>query len=234
MECPTQPDQICLPCIGVAPHSLVPGLSLLELQSCVDTSAFINACWGKRALNRTVTNTRMPFILKLDSPLSNFTSVQLKKQSVTLVKFGQTLLTRDIVQERGDKGMNLQGWLLNSSFDFSRVVFEQNVKARWNSDARQAELFLLSVKKGSKFKSLFQFCKVLFKRERTLVFVIWYYTIVPKSCSKKQFQRNMPRFRFCCEPLNIQKFFLSLIQSYRSCTDFQGQMHIFRTLTLQN
>lgn len=50
----TQPDQICLPYISVAPHSLVPGLSLLKLQSCVATSAFIIACWGKTALYKWV------------------------------------------------------------------------------------------------------------------------------------------------------------------------------------
>lgn len=58
------------------------------------------------------------FIFKLDGPLSNFTSVQLKN-ICHVGKIRTNTLTRDIVQEWGDKGMNLQGWLLNSSFDFS-------------------------------------------------------------------------------------------------------------------
>lgn len=79
--------------------------------------------------NRTVTNTLHAFYSLFSIEQLYFSTAQ--KQSVTLVKFGQTRLTRAIVQERGDKGgMTLQGWLLNSSFDFLHVVFEQNVKAR--------------------------------------------------------------------------------------------------------
>lgn len=87
--------------------------------------------------------------------------------------------------------MNLQGWLLNSSFDFSQV--EQNVKA-----ATRAKLnfFFFQLKKGQSLRVFFSFAKFCLKGKGHLYLLFGIIQLCRKATVKSNFKGRCLAYTF--------------------------------------